>query len=273
MGALAGPMIIQIVFYSTMFAFLVIAIALGASGLQKANDAMALAQLNEALIARNTDAVVSYQHSQANNVPPPAAPPAAPSTPLAPPPAETAAQTPPPTLNPTPKPTPQPTTDAPTETHPLDPQWFHVDHAQYQAFASAEANADHHSHLIAGLLCMSQNRDMCPYDAYCPNGKANPPFRGGPPKIGDWQDEPVKQWSPYMLGEGDVGLDGASGGTWVQVGMVPTTDGGFDANGHGSCYTWDDWNYGAGGDIEDDPDEGEEHRRWILCCANEFTNN
>jgi len=237
----------------------VAAIALSAVSLQRSNEALALATAN----ADAAKAIRGELKSMPDYVPPPAvaaadfAPPApkedAPSSPVPP-------RTPSPTSNPTPNPTPTPEptapqpTGSPTETHPLKPRWFHREHADYQATLDAN-NPDIHPYLIAGAFCHRRSMFACSYDTYCPKGKGNPPFKGGPPKTEGWEERKEEQWSPI------VGATAEEGFGWVQVGSVPAVDGGIDGN---RCWKWDEWEYPNGATFLDA--RGEEYQQWILCC-------
>ena len=261
----SGPMVQQykypVVGFIVILALTITAIALGASSLAKSNAALDLATANEEAIVQTAEMMVQLQllEQSAADAPPLSVndPSSGEVVVIA-----TPAVTPPLT---TPKPTtqqPQPT-DSPTETHPLNPKWFHTDHTTYQNLIENEGNTEFHSHLLAGLFCHQNSKDLCPLDVYCPNGQGSPPYLGGPPKAMGWEDERVKQWAAYKP-ENPTAENSASGGTWVQVGTIPEVDGGMDENGFGQCWTWDDWMSGAGGDIEDV--WGEDHRSWILCC-------
>lgn len=174
-------------------------------------------------------------------------------------------KTPSPSLRPTPNPTtsapttsaptaPQPT-GTPTESHPLNPKWFHTDHEDYQTIINTDGNQDHHPWLIAGLFCHRQNLQPCSINEYCPNGKGNNPFHGGPPKISGWEGEKEEQWSPV------AGETQADGFLWIQVGSIPMVDGGVEGN---RCWNWDEFAWGKGEDIM--TVRGEDYMKWILCC-------
>mmetsp|Transcript_5555 Transcript_5555/g.13899 ORF Transcript_5555/g.13899 Transcript_5555/m.13899 type:complete len:337 (+) Transcript_5555:139-1149(+) len=167
-----------------------------------------------------------------------------------------------PTSVPTAKPaTPPPTTEKPTEPHPLDPRWFQTTHADYVETAANNAEHGHHSYFVAQLFCMRQDRAMCGYDAYCPNGPGLNAFGGGPPKLHNWKELEEAQWAPFR--EEGEGVDVMT--HWVQVGLVPAGEkGGSDENGFVECWKYDDWTASSGEDIESFSEE--KHRMWILCC-------
>lgn len=175
--------------------------------------------------------------------------------------------TPPPTSGPTPVPTvepttPPPTTEKPTEPHPLDPRWFQTTHADYVETAANNAGHGTHSYFVAQLFCMRQDRALCGYDAYCPNGPGSNAFGGGPPRLHNWKELEEVQWAPFRE-EGEGGVDVMT--HWVQVGLVPAgEEGGSDENGFAECWKYDDWTASSGEDIESFSEE--EHRMWILCC-------
>ena len=227
----------QIICSILTFSLLAVAIALGAASLQRSNEALALA--NQAIDNDKDMMTISdstqWVEEDKDYWTAPAPPITTPSAPIS-------------------KPTP----------HPLNPKWFNTEHDKYQSIISSESNVPHHSHILAGLFCHHHNLWLCPYDAYCPNGQGNDPYGGGPPKTNNWDTISQKQWSPFVTLEDATSSVGSEGGTWVQIGSVPETDGGIEGNGYGTCWTWSDWMNGGGGDIEHAVRE--EHRRWILCC-------
>lgn len=137
------------------FALLISAVVLGAISLQRSNEALAITTSLENNMMKNTNAspegVVEVEAS------------------------------PPPTPSPTLKPTASPTSAAPTEPHPLNPQWFQTTHADYQMFKAAneENNNGNHDWHLSHYLCGKNNLELCDYDVYCPNGQGSEPHRGG----------------------------------------------------------------------------------------------
>lgn len=163
---------------------------------------------------------------------------------------------------------------SPTETptfppqHPLNPKWYSTSDEKYSTLIEENRNEGHHSHLMAGLFCLEFDLFLCGYNEYCPNGKSKQPYKDGPPKTANWNSLEAVQWAPILTTE-TSDLSSNQGGSWVQVGSIPESDGGSIDNEHGSCWTYDDWGKGSGGDIEDEWTE--DHRRWILCCETEDT--
>merc|ERR1719491_380954 len=122
-----------------------------------------------------------------------------------------------------------------------------------------------HDWFGANMLCSRQDKFLCGYDAYCPNGQGGAPFGGGPPKLYNSDELEETQWSPfYPADDAPEEREGVEGSHWVQVGRLPEGDGGSDDNDFGRCWRYGDYYAGSGVDIED-VWEGE-HRVWILCC-------
>lgn len=181
----------------------------------------------------------------------------------------------PPIPKPTPKPTPTtelttaappapPPTASPTEPHPLNPRWYHTSHKDYQAVLAtqetagqADENGELHPWLLVNMFCGKQSLAPCGYDAYCPNGKDGRPYRGGPPQTDGWEDRKQEQWSPIAAATEEEGFG------WLQVGYVPSEDGGKDGS---QCVKWEDFEYGNGEDILEV--RGEPYMQWMLCCEN-----
>lgn len=277
-----------ILFGIVIVALLVVAVALSAISLQKSREALALAAKNAEEFAKtdieeligfdpnNYGGQGNYNGAQEGPPPGPSSPTQnteqnavggdyheqeeklpVPDTPFNP---KETPSTASPTLEPTtPAPTssaptaPQPTA-APTETHPLNPKWFHRNHHQYQNIVNAEGNENQHPWLVAGMFCHRQSLQSCDYDAYCPNGKGSDPFHGGPPeKTSGWEDRESEQWSPIAIK--------GKGYEWVQVGSIPDDVGGEEGS---RCWTWDEFKWANGQDILEV--RGEEYQQWILCC-------
>jgi len=164
------------------FVLVIVAIALSAVSLQESNEALANSLMNTEAIESEKYIIVNKnaaEQSGAAIVP------------------SINKITNNPTRNPTPNPTAdEPTTNkpttiqptsSPTEPHPLNPQWFQTTHDDYQSANTAMSenpgvSGSVHSWHVAQNMCYRQNLNMCPYDAYCPNGKGHDPFNGGPPK-------------------------------------------------------------------------------------------
>mmetsp|Transcript_18655 Transcript_18655/g.40377 ORF Transcript_18655/g.40377 Transcript_18655/m.40377 type:complete len:296 (+) Transcript_18655:101-988(+) len=247
-----GPLIQQykftIVSCIVAFALIIVAIALGASSLQKSNEALALSTATTEAIESEKFIIINNGNEADSD--------SGGATPSAP------RDTPDPTPNPTPKPTTATAkpTDAPTEPHPLNPQWFQTTHDDYQS--AAEGLSGVHSWHIATNMCNRQSLTLCGYDAYCPSGKGGDPFHGGPPKTSNWSTLEETQWAPFY----DPASMLETGKHWVQIGLIPASEGGSNDNDFVKCWSHEDWYSGGGEDIEDVWEE--EHRMWILCCEN-----
>eukprot|EP00578_Thalassiosira_sp_NH16_P003410 CAMPEP_0181139536 /NCGR_PEP_ID=MMETSP1071-20121207/34833_1 /TAXON_ID=35127 /ORGANISM="Thalassiosira sp., Strain NH16" /LENGTH=661 /DNA_ID=CAMNT_0023226447 /DNA_START=47 /DNA_END=2032 /DNA_ORIENTATION=+ len=159
-----------------------------------------------------------------------------------------------------------PPTPPPTD-HPLNPQWFQTTHRDYleQVALNDQLNTTGHaahSHTTGWVMCSKQGgKELCPYDAYCPNGQGGDPFDGGTPQLHNSDSLHQNQWAPYMPQDYD---DDYHKNSWVQVGMVSSGDGGTDGNDFLKCWTYDEYYSGTGEDIESK--WSEDHRVWILCC-------
>lgn len=195
-----------------------------------------------------------------------------------------------PPAEPTPPPSPRPQSDAPTDvptpTHEQRPKWFQTLHADYQEMSlfHEENGVTSNKLADAGLFCHKQEMFLCDYDVICPNGKGNPPFKGGPPYTNNKDSLDETQWVPYYRSnvhpnpekEKDeagktIQLDQKEGKQWAQIGKIPDGKGGSDENSNGLCWDYDEWsNYDAVG-IEDV--WSEETRVWILCCSDPADEN
>ncbi|KAL9182188.1 hypothetical protein ACHAXT_012840 [Thalassiosira profunda] len=252
------------VFVGIVFVLAIVAIALGASSVARSNEALRLAESHEqalwefaatasaplAAVASGADAPSAPGPApggaQVADVSPPVpAPGAIPAVPVA-------------------EPMSAKPTFEPTSPHPLNPKWFHTDHAQYQAIVQNDGNAPFHSHIHAGMFCHRQSLHLCPLDVYCPSGQGTRPFGGGPPEFTPYKTDQPKQWAPYLVGADPESRPDGEAGVWIQVGTIGTVDGGYSGNGFGQCWTWDNWMMGGGGDIEQTMSD--EYRQWILCC-------
>lgn len=244
-----------------VLALLVAALAVSATGLQRSEEALALATANAAAIASGSYGTVQdsaqLEALAGGGAPVPA------STPMASKPTfkPTSGPTSKPTSGPTSKPTDAPT-GAPTEPHPLNPQWFQTTHVDWQNVKELREDMGEGGHDWHGahMLCGQQGLNLCDYDSYCPNGQGAAPFHGGPPKLHNYDTLEVTQWSPFM---GPSNADPA-GLLWIQIGRLSTEDGGSEENNYIQCWKYDDWYAGNGVDIVDVWEA--EFRMWMLCC-------
>jgi len=233
-------------------ALAIAAIALGAVSLTKSNEALALAKTNAATMDQAsmivpppaaggpTEVVSDEEHDQAPRDPP-NPPPSSPPT----------------TANPT---TSQPTY-APTETHPLNPEWFHENHEEFQELINNEqtdVTIDIDSWMLRNMFCGTQSMTQCFFESYCPNGKGGRPYKGGPLAITSisWENMNETQWAP-------IPVDGKKF-EWLQIGKLSEDYGGSEDNNFEQCQTWEDLTKGASGSFEDV--WGEDNQEWTLCC-------
>lgn len=248
------------------FVLVIVAIALSAVSLQESNEALANSLMNTEAIESEKYIIVDKNAAEQSGAA------IAPSIDKI---------TNNPTRNPTPNPTPNPTADepttnkpttiqptsSPTEPHPLNPQWFQTTHADYKEIDTAMTDdgpdGDAHSFRVAQNMCYLQDLELCPYDAYCPNGKGHDPFNGGPPKTSNWGTLKETQWAPFYSPDQYTGVD--IGKHWVQIGLIPASQGGDNDNDFVKCWSHEDWYAGGGEDVENIWEE--EHRMWILCCT------
>mmetsp|Transcript_5260 Transcript_5260/g.9598 ORF Transcript_5260/g.9598 Transcript_5260/m.9598 type:complete len:231 (-) Transcript_5260:178-870(-) len=142
------------------------------------------------------------------------------------------------------------------------PQWFTTDTASYQSLINNEYNRGQTTHNLATLFCHTQNLYLCKHSDYCPDGVGNSLF-GEPSSLsGDGENilsahnfAPI-QWAPMFSDEVIQGIDNS----WVQVDHY----GEGEEEEEGTCWPYDEWTRGVGGDVEEK--WGEIHRKWILCC-------
>ena len=155
----------------------------------------------------------------------------------------------------------QPTVKEETE-DPLLPKWFTTTGVQYQLFLSSISDQVEkvHAYDAAGLFCQSQQRELCSYHTYCPNGQGNNPYPGGAPlpEAHSFNSLEESQWAPFNTHSNAQEMD------WVQIGTIPTSMEGNEDNDYGRCYEYNKWTNYLGGDIEERISE--DNRRWILCC-------
>lgn len=251
-GSLIQQYKFTIVCWIVSFALIIATIALGASSVQKSNEALALATINAEAMESKKSIIVNENGIGAESI--------GGGTPSIP-----NDSTPNPTPNPSPKPsTVQPTsvqpTGVPTEPHPFNPKWFQTTHSEYQSLVGLSSDTMH-SNTIAASFCFMQDLWLCGYESYCPNGQGNDSFNGGPPKAHNWETLEQTQWAPFYNGDHS---DIAAGKNWVQIGLIPASAEGTVENSFGKCSTFDDWYSGAEKDIEDKWEE--KHTMWILCC-------
>ncbi|EJK77744.1 hypothetical protein THAOC_00405 [Thalassiosira oceanica] len=174
---------------------------------------------------------------------------------------------------PTPLPSPRPQSDAPTDvptpTHEQRPRWFQTLHPDFQEMSLFHDENDLSTSQLAEAaeFCYRQDMFMCTYDVICPNGKGNPPFKGGPPYATNTDSLNETQWVPYYRSN----LDQKEGKQWAQIGKIPDGKGGSDENSYGLCWDYDEWSNYDAVDIEDI--WGEETRVWMLCCSDPDENS
>lgn len=124
-----------------------------------------------------------------------------------------------------------------------------------------------HDWFGSNILCGRQNRFLCSYDVYCPDGQGEAPFGGGPPRLFNADELEETQWAPYFDKEENWSHQDQHKSHWVQIGRVDEGEGGSEENSFLLCWKYDDWYAGNGVDIAT-VWEGE-HRVWMLCCEGE----
>mmetsp|Transcript_28826 Transcript_28826/g.68658 ORF Transcript_28826/g.68658 Transcript_28826/m.68658 type:complete len:325 (-) Transcript_28826:160-1134(-) len=190
-----------------------------------------------------------------------------------------------PPAEPTPPPSPRPQSDAPTDvptpTHEQRPKWFQILHADYQLMS--QPNIPQWAQ--AFNFCQNaQEMFMCDYDVICPNGKGNPPFKGGPPYTTNKDSLDETQWVPYYWSNvhpNPVKNKDEDGNyiqhkqnppkQWAQIGNIPDGKGGSGENSNGLCWDYDEWSNYDAVNIEDV--WSEETRVWMLCCSDPADEN
>mmetsp|Transcript_22591 Transcript_22591/g.50244 ORF Transcript_22591/g.50244 Transcript_22591/m.50244 type:complete len:333 (+) Transcript_22591:336-1334(+) len=195
-----------------------------------------------------------------------------------------------PPAEPTPPPSPRPQSDAPTDvptpTHEQRPKWFQILHADFQKLSLFhDENGVTTSQLAeAALFCYQQEMFMCTYDVICPNGKGNPPFKGGPPYTTNKDSLDETQWVPYYWSNvhpNPVKNKDEDGNyiqhkqnppkQWAQIGHIPDGKGGSGENSNGLCWDYNEWSNYDAVNIEDV--WSEETRVWMLCCSDPADEN
>ena len=118
----------------------------------------------------------------------------------------------------------------------------------------------------------------------CPNGRGNPPFKGGPPYTNNQDSLDETQWVPYyypnvhpnpVKNQDEDGKyiqhDQKVGKQWAQIGKIPREKGGSEENSNGLCWTYDEWSNYDAVDIVDVWTE--DTRVWMLCCSDPADEN
>lgn len=184
-----------------------------------------------------------------------------------------------PPASPPAEPTPAPT-DVPTPTHEQRPKWFQTTHADFQAMSlfHDENNVVASQLVEAAQFCYRHDMFLCTYDVICPNGKGNPPFKGGPPYTTNKDSLDETQWVPYYVANvhpnpqkekdeagKNIQIDQEEGKQWAQIGKIPEGKGGAEENSYGLCWDYNEWSNYDAVSIEDV--WSEETRVWMLCCS------
>lgn len=141
------------------------------------------------------------------------------------------------------------------------PKWYSTSHPSYQSLLNLHTTAASNisPHHTAALFCNSLSQQLCTYADYCPSGKSQDPYNGGPAELNNLVSEEWEQWAPLNTGGGGGAME------WVQVGKI--VEGAGDDDYFGRCWRYHEWE-GLEGSVSVNMESlvGVEHRRWILCC-------